>query len=86
MPTLDRKPRARRRTTYTDTLTSKSQLHAIIRETANDADAWAAARPRVVRYLAARSGEKTDIARRIADAYHKKPYLLPALPPQGVNP
>ncbi|HMO48709.1 MAG TPA: hypothetical protein PKB14_22125 [Rubrivivax sp.] len=78
MPTLDRKPRARRMPEAApDTpLTILQAMYAA----GNDDAAWAALRPRAVRFYAAR-GMTPEQAARIFDAYRKKPMYLPLLPP-----
>ena len=48
-----------------------------------DPDAWAALRPRAIRFHIAK-GHPPEQAARIFDAYAKKPHFLPMLPPRSV--
>jgi hypothetical protein len=82
MPESHRKPRARRRPEVEtpDTMLSirKAQYAA-----GRDPDAWAALRPRAIRFYIA-SGHAPEDAARMFDAYARKPQFLPLLPPRSV--
>lgn len=85
MPTADRKPRPRRRTSGSSAgaIASEAEFQALVRDTAKDEDAWRAVRTRAARYLLAKSAgiRDADDALEMADAYHRAPYWLPLLHP-----
>lgn len=82
MPSIDRKPRLRRRTELGEPDTHESilrGLHAAI----GDPEAWAAMRQRAIRCWSGSGRLTTEQAAAIFDAYGKRPHLLPMLPPKG---
>lgn len=90
MPTVDRKARPRRRlqTQHGGTINSDAEWQAVIKETAGDEKAWNRVRSQVARYLLAKGSwiKTPQDALEIADAYHRGPHWLPALPPiQGMK-
>lgn len=84
MPELWRKPRARRTGAAEAAFTDAEQMRAAVRAVAGDAEAWGALRPRVVAFiLRSQHIRDAEAAGRIADAYFRKPHLIPAPPPRG---
>jgi len=89
MPTIDRKPRARRRTSESsaNAIASEAEFQALVWDTAKDEDAWRTVRTRAARYLLAKGAgiRDADDALAMADAYHRAPHWLPLLHPIGPN-
>lgn len=83
MPESYRKPRARRRPEVEAPDTSLSILQAQ-HAAGRDPEAWAALRPRAIRFYISK-GRAPEEAARIFDAFAKKPYYLPMLPPRHVR-
>ena len=82
MPESYRKPRTRRRPEVEVPDTSLSILQAQ-HAAGRDPDAWAALRPRAIRFYISK-GRAPEEAARIFDAFARKPYYLPMLPPRSV--
>ncbi|VTU29458.1 hypothetical protein H6CHR_03199 [Variovorax sp. PBL-H6] len=82
MPTSDRKPRARRKTD--EPALSGLALARAMHAASGDPEAWAALRPCAIRGLT-KGTLKPEQAARIFDAYGRKPYLMPSLPPSQLD-
>lgn len=78
MPTSDRRPRARR--TPDAPKMSRDEVMVAMHAAKGDPDAWAALKPHYVRTRTS-SNCSAEQAARMFDAYGRKPYLLPRLPP-----
>lgn len=84
MPTIDRRPRPRRRP---ENETRSEEWPDLLREmhaARADPRVWDALRFRVIRSVIA-SGQRPEQAQRMADAWRKKPIYLPGLPPCKVS-
>jgi len=75
MPTLDRKPRARRRPE--EAVDDHQAMHRLMREAGGNAARWEEIRPRVMRALLAGGRLTAEQAAAIFNAYRKRPELLP---------
>ncbi len=78
MPTLDRKPRARRRTEEQPLTVAASM--ALMREARDGKADWDAIRARCIRAMA-RGATTVEQAAAMFDAYRRRPELLPMRPP-----
>lgn len=79
MPTSDRRPRARRKSTEA-VLTGVPLLKAM-HDAVADPEAWAALRPQAIRGMTTGGTLTPEEAARIFDAYGRKPHFMPRLPP-----
>ncbi len=62
------------------------EMRAAVRAVAGDAEAWRTVRPRVVAFLGRSHAKDAAAAGRIADAYFRRPALIPQPPPRGYVP
>ena len=78
MPTSDRRPRARRKST--DAVLTGVALLKAMHDAIKDSEAWSALRPQAIRAMTTRT-VTAEVAGRIFDAYGRKPLYMPRLPP-----
>ena len=80
MPTSDRRARARRRPD--EPPLRGAELQRAMHAAKGDPEAWAALRPRAIRGMTSK-GISAEEAGAMYDAYGRKSYFMPSLPPSG---
>lgn len=82
MPTLDRRPRQRRRRDVDTPDEDYKEVQRAMHSAGRDPEAWAALRVRVIRGLVGQ-GIRPERAAGIFEAFRRRPELLPMLPPES---
>ena len=84
MPTAERRPRARLRSRGVSDIQDMEELRGVLAAVHGDDEAWPLVRGRVTRFLAQRVKD-SERALRIAEAFHRRPDLLPMPAPTAVR-